>query len=219
MTHKPVTIPSNIGGVMLGKLMNCLGLWISIGLTAALLSICVPNTSLHAAPLNGTPPTIQDLEIVGKQGRLLVFASLNGAFTPEVFEALHSGVTTRFTYEITLKRDRKVIYDIETARHTLVHQVKYDALKKAYSFSAQNGTDEKIEKTTKVRKEMMDWMAEINGHAMAQIEKLNPNSRYYIQVRAKLNSVDFAFPFNYMLAFLSKTTDWTISLPFDAKGM
>ena len=65
----------------------------------------------------------------------------------------------------------------------------------------------------------MDWMAEINGHAMAQIEKLNPNSRYYIQVRAKLNSVDFAFPFNYMLAFLSKTTDWTISLPFDAKGM
>lgn len=204
---------------MRGKWMNCYGLRKFLRLAAVLLALGFLSASVDAAPQNGTVPSIQDVEVIGKHGRLLVFASLNDAFTPEVFEALHSGVTTRFTYEITLIRDRKIIYDIEMARHTLVHQVKYDALKKAYSFSAQNGTDEKIEKVTKIRKEMMDWMAEINGHAMAQIEKLNPGSRYYIQVRATLNSVDFAFPFNYMLAFLSKKTPWTGSLPFGAKGM
>ncbi len=204
---------------MRGKLMNYFGLWKFSRLAVVLLALSFLSASVDAAPQNKTVPSIQDVEVVGKHGRLLVFASLNDAFTPEVFEALHSGVTTRFTYEITLIRNRKVIYDVETARHTLVHQVKYDALKKAYSFSAQNGTDEKIERVTKIRKEMIDWMAEINGHAMAQIEKLDPGSRYYIQMRAKLNSVVFAFPFNYMLAFLSKKTDWTVSLPFDAKGM
>ena len=219
MRYNPVTILSTLGGVMRGKLMNCFGLWKFLCLGVVLLALSFLGASANAAPQNATPPSIQDVEVVGKLGRLLVFASLNGAFTPEVFEALHSGVTTRFTYEIALIKGRKVVYDLETARHTIVHQVKYNTLKKAYSFSAQNGTNEKIEKVTKIRKEMIDWMSEINGHAIAQIEILDPGSHYYIQVRVRLNSVDFAFPFNYMLAFLSKKTEWTVSLPFDTKGM
>ncbi len=172
-----------------------------------------------AAPESKSTPEIRDVAVVKKKGRLLAFVSLGKAFSPKVFEALHSGVTTRFTYEIALMRDRTILFDIEVDRQTLSHQVKFDALKKAYTFTSQNGSDEKIVKVTKGRKKMMDWMAEINGHPIVKTRALDPKARYYLQVRANLNSVKFAFPFNYMLSFLNSKTPWAASPAFGAKGM
>lgn len=149
----------------------------------------------------------------------MAFLSLKEAFPPKLFEAVHSGVTTRFTFEINLMRNRALIYDSVVKKQTLVHQVKYDTLKKAYTFVAQNGTDERTQKVTKSKNEMMDWMSEINGHAVIQTQELDPEASYYIQVRAKLDSVNFSFPFNYMLAFLSRNTSWASSTSFRAGGM
>ncbi|MFC1491423.1 DUF4390 domain-containing protein [Nitrospinota bacterium] len=204
---------------MRDKLMNSYALRGPLAALAAFLVVAFLVVPAFAASGKEAPHEIRDLVVVEKQGRLLAFLSLNGAFSPEVFEALHSGVTTRFTYEIALMRSRPIIYDLELSRQTIVHQVKYDTLKKAYTFGSQNGSEEKIEKVTKSRREMMDWMAEINGHAIEQVRDLNAKGRYYLQVRANLNSVDFAFPFNYMLSFLAKKTPWHASKTFSARGM
>jgi Zn-dependent membrane protease YugP len=211
---------------MNGKVMNFCGLWRSVAaargfFAGALLvsGMMLAASSALAAPDGKSAPEIKDVAVVEKKGRLLAFVSLGSAFSPKVFEALHSGVTTRFTYELALMRDRAVLFDIEMDRQTLTHQVKFDALKKAYTFISQNGLDEKIEKVTKDRKKMMDWMAEINGHAIAKTRALDPKARYYLQVRANLNSVKFAFPFNYMLSFLNSKTPWAASPPFGSRGM
>ena len=204
---------------MSGKLMNFTTLWRLILTAGSILLLAGTGLPAIGASENGSSPEIRDMVVVEKQGRLLAFVSLRAAFSPKVFEALQSGVTTRFTFEIALMRHRVLIYDTEVDRQTLVHMIKYDTLKKAYTFTSQNGSDEKIEKVTKSRKEMMNWMADINGHEIAQVGDLNPNERYYIQVRAKLNSVDFSFPFNYMLSFLASKTPWAASPLFDAKGM
>ena len=186
---------------------------------AAILLLAGTHMPAFAASGNGITPEIRDVMVVEKKGRLFAFVSLRAAFSPKMFEALHSGVTTRFIFEIALKQHRTLIYDKEVDRLTLVHQIKFDTLKKAYTFSSQNGSEEKVEKVTKNRTERMKRMADINGHEIAQVGDLNPNEHYYIQVRAKLNSVDFSFPFNYMLSFLASKTPWAASPLFDAKGM
>ncbi len=205
---------------MRDKLRKFYTLWRAAGALAALLAcLLVPAAPAPAAAAEAAAPEIRDIAVVEKQGRLLAFASLSGGFTPKVFEAIRSGVATRFTFEIALMRDRPLIYDTEVFRRTIVHQVKYDTLKKAYTFSSKNGSDEKIVKVTKNLKVMMDWMREINGRVIAQVRDMDPNQRYYLQARANLNSVNFAFPFNYMLFFLENKTAWHASPTFGAKGM
>jgi len=206
-------------GGMSCRLVNFKTFWWSFFTAGAIWLLAGAGLPAFGASGNESTPEIRDVIVVEKQGRLLVFVSLRSAFSPKMFEALHSGVTTRFIFEITLKQHRTLIYDKEVDRLTLVHQIKFDTLKKAYTFSTQNGSDEKIEKVTKNRKEMMSWMADINGHEIAQVSELNPNGRYYLRIRAKLNSVNFAFPFNYILSFLASQTPWTVSALFGAKGM
>lgn len=174
---------------------------------------------VHSATADSKPPEIQDVLVIEKKGRLMAFLSLKEAFSPKVFEVVHSGVTTKFTFEINLMRNRALIYDPAIKKQTLVHQVKYDTLKKSYTFISQNGTDEKTQKVTQSLGEMVDWMSEVNGHAVAQVRELDPDSKYYLQVRAKLNSVDFSFPFNYMLGFLDDYTSWVTSDAFNSSGM
>ena len=204
---------------MCDKLRKFYTLWRVAGALAALLACLLVPAAPTSAAAAADAPEIRDIAVVEKQGRLLAFASLSRGFTPKVFEAIRSGVTTRFTFEIALMRDRPLIYDTEVFRRTIVHQVKYDTLKKAYTLTSKKGSDEKIVKVTKNRKVMMDWMREINGRVISQVRDMDPNQRYYLQVRANLNSVNFAFPFNYMLYFLENKTAWHASPTFGAKGM
>lgn len=203
---------------MNGNLMKIYGLE-RFFLMVMIVLLVFAWTPAHSATASEEIPRIQDVLIVEKKGRLMAFMSLKDAFTSKLLEIVHSGVTTRFTFEIALMRGRPLIYDSIVKKQTLVHQVKYDTLKKAYTFSSKNGTDEKTQKITKNRAEMVDWMSEINGHAVMQVRDVEPGEGYYLQVRAKLNSVDFAFPFNYMLGFLDEKTPWVSSLPFNAGGM
>ena len=144
---------------MNGNLMKIYGLERSFLMAMIVLAV-LAWTPAHSAPSSEDIPNIKDVLVVEKKGRLLAFMSLKDAFTSKLFEVVHSGVTTRFTFEIALMRSRTLIYDSVVKKQTLVHQVKYDTLKKAYTFSSKNGTDERTQKITKNRAEMMDWMSE-----------------------------------------------------------
>ncbi|MCY4383218.1 MAG: DUF4390 domain-containing protein [Nitrospinae bacterium] len=162
---------------------------------------------------------VNDIIVINKNGQLLVFGSLLGAFTPKLLEAIHSGVTTKFIFDVSLLRSRKLIYDLEVTSRQLHHQVKYSALKKTYTFHLKEGEKEIERKVTKSQGEMTDWMRELNGAPIVTGKTLSPNSRYYVKIRARLNHVDFVFPFNYLLAFWGKQSDWSYSQTFSSEGM
>ncbi|MDE0331520.1 MAG: DUF4390 domain-containing protein [Nitrospinae bacterium] len=162
---------------------------------------------------------IKDIIVINKNGQLLVFGSLLGAFSPKLLEAIHSGVTTKFIFDVSLIRSRKLIYDLEVSSRQLHHQVKYSALKRTYIFHLTDGAKEIESKVTRSQGEMTDWMRELNGAPISSGKVLSPNSRYYVKIRARLNHVDFVFPFNYLLAFWGKKSDWSYSRMFSSEGM
>ncbi|MBI3129103.1 MAG: DUF4390 domain-containing protein [Candidatus Tectomicrobia bacterium] len=205
---------------MVAKLMNSggFGHWWA-GAMVLLLALIAGAPAL---PASGPQQTlrIRDLLVVDKSGQLMVFASLDDPFaSPELFEAVQSGVTTRFTFEVGLIRTRRFFYDSEIAARRVVHQVKYDTLKKAYAFLVQREPQEAIQRVTQNREEMADWMREINGLSMAPVRDLDLQSQYYIRIRARVNSVDFGFPFSYILSFMGNRTEWAYTQPFGPRGM
>ena len=162
---------------------------------------------------------VKDIIVIKKNGQLLVFGSLLGAFSPERLEAIHSGVTTKFIFDVILFRSRKLIYDLEVTSRQLHHQVKYSALKKTYTFHLKEGEKELEKKVTRSQREMTDWMRELNGAPIISGKALSLNSRFYVKIRARLEHVDFVFPFNYLLAFWGKKSDWSYSHTFSSEGM
>ena len=205
---------------MVAKLMNSggFGRW----WTGAVILLVALAAGAPALPASGPAQTlrIRDLLVVDKNGQLLVFATLDDPFaSAELFEAVQSGVVTRFTFEIGLIRTRRFFYDSEILFRRVVHQVKYDALKKAYSFLVQREPQEAIQRVTQSRDEMADWMREINGLSISPIRDLDPQSQYYLRIRARVNSVDFGFPFSYILAFMGSRTEWAYTQPFGSRGM
>ena len=108
--------PSGAGGAMRDKLRKFYTLWRVAGALAALLACLLAPAAPASAGAAAATPEIRDIAVVEKQGRLLAFASLSGGFTPKVLEAIRSGVTTRFTFEIALMRDRLLIYDTQVFR-------------------------------------------------------------------------------------------------------
>ena len=76
-------------------------------------------TPAQSAPAEPDPPEIHDVLVIEKKGRLMAFVSLEKAFTSKLFEIVHSGVTTRFTFEIALMRNRTLIYDSVVKKQTI----------------------------------------------------------------------------------------------------
>ncbi len=186
---------------------------------AFFLLIALSGAPALSATEDSEGPALRDLTVIERQGRLLVFATLEDAFPPDVREAVHGGVTTRFTFEMAMMRPRTLIFDQVLFTRKLIREVKYDALKKAYTFRAKMDAGDRTRKITSSHDEMVDLMTEINGESIVLVRDLDVNGRFYLRARASMDSVRFAFPFNYLLAFLGKSTEWANSTEFGSRGM
>ncbi len=184
--------------------------------TCAFLALSAPAHSVADAQ---SGIHVRDVVVVEKNDELLVFGSLRGAFSPKLLEAIHGGVTGSFIFDISLLQSRKLIHDVEVFARQLSHRVKYSALKKTYTFLVKENGKDLERKVTDSEKEMMTWMLELNGVAIASEKALSPNEQYYVRIRARLKRVDFVFPFNYLLSFLEKKSAWNYSETFGLKGM
>ena len=204
---------------MYAKFMNFYVFGHLLPAAAFFLLIALSGAPALSATENSEGPALRDLTVIERRGRLLVFATLEDAFPPDVLEAVHGGVTTRFSFEMTMMRPRPLIFDQVLFTRKVVREVKYDALKKAYTFRAEMDAGDRTRKITSSRDEMVDWMTEINGESIVLVRDLDANGRFYLRARASMDSVRFAFPFNYLLAFLSKKTEWANSTEFGPRGM
>lgn len=162
-----------------------------------------------AVPAMAKEAYLSDFVVTNTRDHLLVYFTVNNCFTPEMNNAIESGIETTFTFFVQLHEKRDLIWDKKIADLEVSHSIKYDSLKKTYSvrFSEDNNR----EVTARTFEEAKKLMAEIVSLKVLPMHQLKKGKRYQLQMMAQLDKIRLPFYLHYVFFFLSLwdfETDW-----------
>jgi hypothetical protein len=148
---------------------------------------------------------------VGIKGKYVVMNSrLLDGFTEKIIEAIESGVPMGFTFEIELRKENTAWVDSLISKNTVRHKIRFDSLKKAYYFS-ESGKNVRRKVITHKASRYKKLMLTLKDIPIAPVFRLDPSEKYYVRVKADLETDRFWFPFNYIFFFVpfsDRETSW-----------
>jgi hypothetical protein len=167
------------------------------------------------SPASAVSPDVVNIG-VGTKGKYVVMnARLVDGFTEKIQEAINNGVPMGFTFEIELRKANTVWMDSLISSNKVRHRVQFDSLKKMYRFS-EFGKNLKRNIITRKKSRYQQLMLNLEDIPIAPIYKLDPNEKYYVRVKADLETDRFWFPFNYIFFFVPFSefeTSWAQTSP------
>ena len=124
---------------------------------------------------------------VSTQGKYVtVNAKLIEGFNEKILEAIQNGLPMTFKFEIELLRDDLIIDNVIRSRK-LSHTVQYDLLKKEYRFT-QKGKNVNRKIITRKKTQYKQLMSTLKDIPIVPVYRLNPEEKYYVRVKAELDS-------------------------------
>ena len=167
------------------------------------------------SPVSAVSPDVVNIG-VGTNGKYLVMnARLVDGFTEKILEAIENGIPMGFTFEIELRKDNTLWVDSLVTSNKVRHRVQFDSLKKIYRFS-ESGKNVRRKIITRKESRYQKLMLTLKNIPIAPIYKLDPNEKYYVRVKADLETDRFWFPFNYIFFFVPFSafeTSWAQTSP------
>jgi hypothetical protein len=142
-------------------------------------------------------------------------ARLIDGFTEKIMEAIESGVPMGFTFEIELRKENTAWVDSLISSNLVRHKIQFDSLKKAYRFS-EMGKKVRRKVITRKTSRFKKLMLTLKDIPIVPIYRLEPDEKYYVRVKADLETDRFWFPFNYIFFFVPFSdfeTSWAQSSP------
>jgi hypothetical protein len=144
---------------------------------------------------------------------LYVSYTVDGAFTPEVREAIESGLPVTFRHDVELVRRRALWFDRTLVRKAVTTTVTYNTLTHQYSL-ARAINDEVTETKVAINEtDMMRWMTRLERIRVADPSALEvePDDVLYLRAKSLVQR-------RFILFFIpsSTGTDWVkigLSLP------
>ena len=115
---------------------------------------------------------------------VLVSFELTDGYTPEVKDAVHSGLKTTFTYTVELRQDVPAWVDRTIATSVITNSVQYDNLtRRATLTRTLDGHIDSVE-TTEDEVVIKQWMTTFQKMPLFKTAELEQNREYYVRVRA-----------------------------------
>ena len=115
---------------------------------------------------------------------VLVSFELTDGYTPEVKDAVHSGLKTTFTYTVELRQDVPAWVDRTIATSVITNSVQYDNLtRRATLTRTLDGHVDSVE-TTEEEAVIKQWMTTFQKMPLFKTAELEQNREYYVRVRA-----------------------------------
>ena len=148
---------------------------------------------------------------VGGQAYLVSF-QVEGAFTPDLEEAIRSGVPTSFTYYFRIFRDvpgwrpDERVFEFQVRR-----TVHYDNIRQTYTIlMGEKGSTVTVKSLEAAREKMTVF----KDMPVAMVSALPSEDPYYLSVKAEMERVQFPFPFGMDFVFFFTSlwdfqTKWT----------
>jgi hypothetical protein len=114
---------------------------------------------------------------------VLVSFELTDGYTPEVKDAVHSGLKTTFTYTVELRQDVPAWVDRTIATSVITNSVQYDNLtRRATLTRTLDGHVDSVE-TTEEESVIKQWMTTFQKMPLFKTGELEQNREYYVRVR------------------------------------
>jgi hypothetical protein len=152
---------------------------------------------------------LSDIVVTNTRDHLLVYFTVNNCFTPEMNEAIESGLTTTFTFYVRLYEKRDILWDRQIVDLGFSHSIKYDTLKGTYELKLSDRNDKVV--TVRNFEEAKKLMAEVVALKLIPLQLLKKGARYQLQMMAELDKLELPLYLHYILFFLylwDFKTDW-----------
>jgi hypothetical protein len=167
------------------------------------------------SPVSAVSPDVVNIGVGTKGNYVVMNARLIDGFTEKIQEAINNGLPMGFTFEIELRKVNTVLMDSLVSSNKVRHRIQFDSLKKIYRFS-EFGKNLKRSIITRKKARYQKLMLTLKDIPIAPIYKLDPDEKYYVRVKADLETDRFWFPFNYILFFVPFSefeTSWSQTSP------
>ena len=145
--------------------------------------------------------TIEELIVTNSSTDLLLFLTVNDAFTRQMEEGIKNGIPVTFNFYVKLERKRKAWLNQELVSLQFEHTLSYDTLKEEYSIVRSELAGQIFR--TKSLAEAKKAMAQLNGPPIAPLKALLPEAGYLLKVKAKLAEKTLPLYFHYVIPFWS----------------
>jgi hypothetical protein len=172
-----------------------------IALIALALPALFPEISLGGPPV----PVISEISGTILGGEARVRFTLKNAFTPEMVEALKSGIEITFKTNVEVERVYRNWFNRPMGNVQYTRSVRYDALSKVYRLHRDDG-DELLPDVLAALDRMTRF--EVVVPVAGDVEK---GKHYEARVRARLDKVGLSEPLRSIFFFSSLwdvETDW-----------
>jgi hypothetical protein len=118
--------------------------------------------------------------------QVLVSFDIADAFTPDVREAIASGLRTTFTYDVELRMIVPAWVDRTIATAIVSTSDQYDNLTRRHSL--WRTVDGRVEQAsvTEDEAQVRKWLTTLDQLPLCRTSKLEPNREYYVRINARL---------------------------------
>lgn len=154
-----------------------------------------------AAPLQAFAAEITRMSINNTEENLILSIKVDGAFTESMEEAVLNGISTSFSYVVTLTQTRSLLPDSLIHEIKLTNTIKYDTLRN--TFVVRRSWENYRPLTTSSFAEAREWMSEVVNVPVIPLESIKNDVRYKINAKAELDKVTLPFFLNYIFFFTS----------------
>ena len=160
-------------------------------------------------------PSLVNIGVGTNRQKVVINARLVEGFTADIDEAVENGIPLTFIFNAELRQVNSLWNDTLISSNKIKHIIKYDSLKQVYRFT-ETGKGIKRKIATRNKQKSQKLMLTLNNIPIASARRILSNEKYYIRIKASLETDGFWFPFNELLFFLpfnNFNTTWAESSP------
>ena len=170
-----------------------------------ILLVCMLGHGVE--PVAAEEARLTHMTVSNTRDDLLLYLTLEGAFTDKLKEAILSGVAATFVFYISLYRVRNWWVDKDIVDIELTHTIKYDNLKK--EFTVKRSWKEGASAVTQSFAQAQQWMTEVDALSVYPLKELEKGRQYQIRTMAEVSKLTLPLYLHYILFSLwDVETDW-----------
>jgi hypothetical protein len=154
---------------------------------------------------------ITDCRAYPEDGDLKLSLRIENCFTPEMVDAIKSGVVTTFKILITIDSPGLPPFRSKVLDTHLEHSLKYDQLTDEYHVTLDEHPKEVL--TTSDFDKARRAMSQVRDISILPLWRLGRSQDYKLRIKAELSKVRLPTPLRYLFFFVSLwdfETDWVV---------